>query len=170
MQINDVVLVAVLWYPQWFALIIATYLFFFDKHIHKVKKDFFKRHLKYFIAITFIFALSFFIIFMGDTFLKVPFAYVGLITPFVIFPLALFVYRKHWVFFKTFLPTTLLLFYPMFLYDIIGVYTGQWIFDGEYLYTINFWGSALPIEEFVVWLWIAPASVIAYFEEFESNS
>jgi hypothetical protein len=54
-------------------------------------------------------------------------------------------------------------------YDLIGVYSHQWVFPGPSLYTINFGFAKLPIEEFVIWLWIWPASVIAYFEEFESD-
>jgi hypothetical protein len=81
----------------------------------------------------------------------------------------LFIFQKHKHFLKIFLPTTVLLFLPMLMYDLMGVYANQWWFPGQTLATLNFGIATLPVEEFVIWLWVWPSSVIAYFEEFEEE-
>jgi hypothetical protein len=168
-KLKDIPLEAVLWYPAWFGLVIATYLYFFDKHKHIKNKNFLKTHLKYFGFISLVFVLSILLIFVEVAFFKLPYAYMSLVFPIVLLSIFLYAYHRHRHFIKTFIPTTLVLFLPMLIYDLIGVYANQWYFPGQYLYSLGFGFASLPLEEFIIWLWLAPASVIAYFEEFEKD-
>jgi hypothetical protein len=169
-HIKDIPLEALLWYPSWFGLVIATYLFFFDQHSHKLKfKTLIPKHLRYFGFCSFLCLISIVLLLINEHYSQFPYAYIFLISPLVLFSLFLFKDKKFGHFVKIFFPTTLILFLPMLVYDLLGVSTHQWIFPGQYLYNLNFGLARLPVEEFVMWLWVGPASVIAYFEEFESN-
>jgi hypothetical protein len=167
---KDVPLEALFWYVAWFGLVIAVYLYFFDGHKHRYKeKGCFKKHFKYFIYCSSLFLFSCVLVNINTYYSVFPHPYISLISPVVLISIFLFFFHKHKNFFKIFVPTTLVLFLPMLFYDLIGVSTGQWTFPGEYLYQINFGLAKLPVEEFLIWLWIWPSSVIAYFEEYESN-
>ena len=173
-QIKDIPLEALFWYPTWFSLVISTYLYFFhDKlfsHKHNfVFKDLWSKHVKYFLFCSFIFLISCLLLNLNAYYTVFPYAYLSMISPVVLLSLFIFLFQKHNHLIKIFLPTVALLFLPMFLYDLIGVYSGQWTFPGEYIYVMDFGIAKLPFEEFFLWLWIWPASVIAYFEEFEGK-
>ncbi len=169
-QAQNMPLEALFWYPAWFGLVIATYLYFVDKHKHSfVNKISFKKHLKYFAFCLSLFMLSVSLMFLDEKYLVFPYPYLTTILPMGLVSLLLFWCQKHTSFLKILLPTTLILFLPMLAYDLTGVYSGQWTFPGHYLFVIDFGIAKLPVEEFIIWLMILPASVIAYFEEYEKN-
>jgi hypothetical protein len=169
-QIKDIPLEALFWYPSWFALVIATYLYFFDKDRHKFSfGSLFSKHLKYYTFTLFVLILSLILLNMNAYYMIFPYAYLSLISPLVLLSIFIFAFQKHFHFLKIFLPTVLVLFLPMLSYDLIGVYSNQWTFPGQYLFEINFGIAKLPFEEFFIWLWLWPCSVIAYFEEFETD-
>jgi hypothetical protein len=159
---------AIFWYPAWFGIVTATYIYFVDKHKHFFwGMNRLYQHFKYF---TFCVALLFFsigLMFLDEQYLIFPHPYITVLLPMGLLSLLLFIYNRHKNFLRVFVPTTLILFLPMLLYDLIGVNTNQWVFGGNYLFTIPFGIANLPVEEFIIWLLILPASVIAYFEEFE---
>lgn len=160
---------AVLWYPAWFGLVIATYLYFFDKHKHMFQKHFLERHFKYFTFSVIFTVISLFLLGLEKSVLIVPLPYITVILPVVMLGIILYIIKKHKHFIRVFVPTVLFLFIPMLLYDLIGVYSQQWTFPGHYLFSINFGIAKLPVEEFIIWLFLWPAAVIAYFEEFETD-
>lgn len=167
---KDIPLEALFWYPAWFGLVICTYLYFFDKHSHRFKfSEILPRHFKYLFFCLAILFISILLLNLNAYYSVFPYAYLSLISPIVFISFLIFYFNGHKKFFRIFLPTTLILFLPMLVYDLIGVYSEQWTFPGQYLYQIDFGIAKLPIEEFLIWLWIWPASLIAYFEEFESD-
>lgn len=160
---------AVLWYPAWFAFILTIYVTIFKIKSLKNGKSFWRRHFHYLLFCFLLFTVSIGMLFVNEKILVFPHPYITLILPVILISIFLIIAHRHKHFTKVFLIVTLISLLPMLSYELVGLSANHWVYPGNYIFQVSFWNILVPIEELVIWMLIWPASVIAYFEEFETD-
>jgi hypothetical protein len=167
-KILDVVIVEVIfWVIFNLYFVIIFYEYFLDKHI---TKKIWHPHMKYLIVVilSFILPFSFLLSFKPDL-LNIPYFYFyfGLIL--FLLPVILQVILKRSLFPK-FLKTAAYFFYLSFLYEIMALKQGWWIFpSGTYIGWISLLGVQFPIEEFLHWILLFALATLVGYEFFEDD-
>jgi hypothetical protein len=83
-----------------------------------------------------------------------------------LFPAIYFIIKNKNFKFRKFLVPTLVVSTFLFIMESIALIKEFWIFNGNYIYSLNLFGKILPIEELIIWIFLSPFVVICYFELF----
>jgi hypothetical protein len=98
--------------------------------------------------------------------LHIPYFYALVGAFFVAIPLIAFIvfYPFFW---RKFALIGVYFFYLLFLFELAALATGQWIFPGsDFIGFVRLFGFRLPIEEVAIWMLLATASLLSYYEFF----
>ncbi len=73
-------------------------------------------------------------------------------------------FSKPW---KKFIRAGVYFFALSFLYELVAIKTGQWIFPGQkFIGSIRLLGLSFPFEEFLFWFVIGSSAMLSYYEFF----
>ena len=101
--------------------------------------------------------------------LHIPFFYILVGIVLVVIPLIVFIVYYP-VFWRTFAIIGVYFFYLLSLFELAALATGQWIFPGsDFIGFVRLFGLRMPIEEVAIWMLLATASLLSYYEFFGDN-
>lgn len=142
--------------------IISVYEVFIDiKH----KKTEIGKNYKFFVLILIIVFIAFLI-----SLIKTPkITYAHAVISSLAIPIFIYIVIKHPILIPKLLKISLILFFFAVTYEIVALNLGYWRFPGEYISFISVLNVHLPVEEFVLWIILMPAVIVALFEEFEDD-
>ena len=168
-KLGPVFLIAIPWYICWVWIVISVWKVFFDRRHHQRREGgVIRRHLLFLIPlISFIILLLYVLVVVPHVF-ALPYAY--LIFGGIIFILPiLFIVWRHKDLIPRLLKLATVLSIFFLIYEIIGVYLGQWRYDGLFIGVVNIFATKIPIEELVLWVFLGSMTIAVWYEEFENN-
>jgi len=151
----------VLWYVFMILLVTTFYEHFIDKgDAGKTSKN-----IKYIIYPSLIVLVITIILFISfPLLLKVKYSY--LISGFIAIIPFIYLVTKKPIFISKFAKVVVFFFFLFLTHELTAVKTGQWIFTGNYIGTVNILGLVFPFEEFFFWIMISSAACLSYYEIF----
>ena|SRR2546429_2427678 len=104
-----------------------------------------------------------------NSLLYIPYFYALVGIALVVIPLVVFL-SLYPFFWRRFLLTGLHFFFLLFLFEIAALATGQWTFPGkDFIGFVRVFGYQFPVEELIVWMCLATAALLAYYEYFADD-
>ncbi len=150
----------------WVLYAVLFYEYFFDKNRKKEKTS---PHLKYLLylsgALILYVLLGFFV---NESLLHIPYFYLVFGILFIFGPLLLFLFSFP-SFIYRYSVVAAYFFFPLFLFEIAALYTGQWAFTGDFIGFITLFGFRFPIEELIIWMIGATVALLSYYEFFDDD-
>lgn len=147
-------------------LVTMFYEHFLDKHPDKL----IWKPMKYWGILAGIALVVFTFLFVTDAeILHIKYAYMILGLTLWIGPSVIFLFFYPHLLKKFFV--TLAYFFPAALvFELTGLYLGQWTFPGEnFVGWVNLFGHSFPFEELLFWLILGPIGILSYYEYFNDD-
>ena len=110
----------------------------------------------------------FFVFFKSPSFFSAPFAYAVYGAPLFLIPIMWVAYRHRHLIPKLLSITIIMALFAL-VYEIVGLYVGDWSYQGQYLGVIQMFGTRFPLEEFILWILLGTMTIVCWYEEFEDN-
>lgn len=150
-----------IWGLLWAVLILVVYEVFVDaRHSNpKISKNY-----KWFIIMMVGLFIAFFTLIVHNP-PRTTFAYLKFFVPIHILPI-IYIIVRHPNLVPKLIKISLILFIFFLIYEIIGLHFNFWSFPGEYIATTEMFGVVIPLEEFLLWIILISATVVAWYEEF----
>ncbi|MBI2409748.1 hypothetical protein HYV30_01760 [Candidatus Kaiserbacteria bacterium] len=108
------------------------------------------------------------IFFFHRAWLYVPYAYFILASVSICVPLLLFLWNYP-QFIGRYILISAYFFGVMFVFELAALHNHQWIFPGQYVGLVRFFGYAFPFEEFLFWMIFGTPALLVYYEYFADN-
>ena len=89
--------------------------------------------------------------------------YLLIVGPFSLPPIIYVLSLRPRLAYKFVIPTVFF-FFVAFNFEIVALTLGNWEFMSSYISLLEIFGRAIPVEEFVYWILLYPATAISYYE------
>lgn len=163
-------MIPLVWYVLWIGLTVSAYSVFFDRHIHPVRKThvFWKVHYKFLVLSGAVVSASiYFLLAHPDVFIF-PYPYVVAASILFIVPTIVILF-SHPQLLRDTIKAAGILSLLMLVYELVGLKIGWWSYPGEYIASIPLFGTVLPIEEIVLWVFFGALFCVVAYEEVEHD-
>ncbi|MFA7201803.1 MAG: hypothetical protein WC099_02320 [Candidatus Paceibacterota bacterium] len=161
------VLEVVLWLFSYVYTVIIFYEYFLE---HTCKNYFTNRKLKYvFIGFSLLFLVFLLSLLATGSFVHIPYFYLVFGLVFGLIPIG-FTLAKHPKLLTKFVSVTAYFSLSSFLWEIVALRLGQWTFPGSsFIGWVEITNVRFPFEEFLVWIVLGAASILAWYELFDDD-